>query len=154
MKMNKFLLRGLFAVQLIAVTFVVSANTTSQFVVTTSTYSANSAEKQAIMAWLQQHAERVRGHLIGEFERVGDVTVIYSRDVALDRYVVQSPGDGPPASLPLSGHPGDTFSVSSCSSGVSQTWSYTWTSNFSGGGWKLTNYKYVTKSCDSGSGGA
>ncbi|QHQ27364.1 hypothetical protein [Xanthomonas albilineans] len=151
--MRKFLLQFLFAAQLIAVPFVVSAVTASQLMVTKSTYSANSAEEHAVMAWLQQHAERVKGHLIGEFERVGDVTVTYSRETALDRYAVQSQGDASPVLLADSGHPGDAFSVSSCSAGVSQMWSYAWASNASGGGWVLNSYRYNTKACDSGSGG-
>ncbi|MBB5942403.1 hypothetical protein [Xanthomonas sp. 3307] len=154
MELKKLLARAVVAAQLVVAPFIVSAATTSQFVVTTSTYTEKSIEKQAVVAWLQQHAEHVNGKLIGEFDRVGDVTVTYSRETEAGRAYPQSPGDGPPVPLPASGRPGDTISVSSCSRGTNQTWSYTWVSNSAGGTWVLTSYKYNQMACGSGSGGA
>lgn len=154
MELKKLIARAVVATQLLLATFVVSAATTSQRVVTISTYTENSVEKQAVVAWLHQHAEHVNGKLIGELDRVGDVTVTYNRETAAGHADAQSPGDGPPVPLPPDGHPGDTISVSSCSRGVSQVWSYTWVSNAASGTWGLNSYKYTQMACGFGSGGA
>ncbi|QDI04797.1 hypothetical protein E4A48_14845 [Xanthomonas cerealis pv. cerealis] len=153
MDMKKLVLRAVVVAQLIAAPFAVSAaTTTSQTVVTTSTFAENSVERQSVVAWLQQHAAHVNGKLIGEFDQIGAVTVTTTREIAGGRAYPQSPGDGPPVPLPANGVPGQTISVSTCSHGVSQSWSYVWVpANNGGGTWALTSYKYNQVACGSGS---
>jgi hypothetical protein len=135
----------------IAASFSIGATESSQFVVTTSSYSAASSEQHAVLNWLQQNAGYVNGKVIGDFGSIGSVTVTYSREVvAYDQVIPMSPGGGPPTPLPSGGKPGDTYSVSSCSAGVSQTWSYQWMSSSTGGGWVLVSYTYNQNACASG----
>lgn len=150
MTVKMALFKAALVVQLAAVPFLAGAAVSSQFVVTTADYSAISSEKQTVTLWLQQHAQRVNGHLIGDFNQIGDITVTYSRETATDgRVTAQSPGDAPPTPLPSNGRPGDTYSVSSCSKGLSQTWTYTFVNNSNGGSWQLVSYTYNQKACGS-----
>ncbi|WP_155742307.1 hypothetical protein [Xanthomonas graminis] len=145
-------LKAALAVQLIALPFFASAAVSSQVVVTESTYSATSSETQQVVLWLQQHTARVNGRPVGDFNQIGDITVAHSRETASDGLAhLQSPGDPPPTDLPTHAQPGDTYSVSSCSKGVSQTWSFVFVNNSSGGFWKLADYKYNTKACSGSS---
>ncbi|MBB5876355.1 hypothetical protein [Xanthomonas sp. 3498] len=148
MNVAKNLWRVVFAVHLLAAQLFAGAATASPVIVTTTTtYPDQSPEKQAVVAWLQQHAQYVNGHLIGEVDKLRDVTVTYTRTTD-GRVRPQAPGDAPPTPLPP-GQPGDTYSVSNCTGGVSQSWSYKFVSNSNGGGWVLVDYKYTKKACGS-----
>ena len=61
-------------------------------------------------------------------------------------------GGSPPVPLPGGTHQaGDTFSVSSCGGGSSETWNYEWVATSSGGGWVLQSYSFArTQSCSQG----
>ncbi|MCT8292041.1 hypothetical protein RMA73_14095 [Xanthomonas translucens pv. translucens] len=151
MNLRTALIKAAFAIQLVAVPLFAGAAVKSQVVTTTTSYAESSPEKHQVELWLQQHTARVNGHLIGEFGQIGDVTVTYSRETASDgRVHPQAPGDAPPTPLPSNGRPGDTYSVSSCTRGVSQSWSYVFVNNSNGGNWKLVDYKYNEKACSSG----
>ncbi|WP_131721591.1 hypothetical protein [Xanthomonas sp. NCPPB 1128] len=148
MNLARNLLNVVCAAQLLAAPLFASAAPSSQVTITTTaTYADRSAEKQAVVTWLQQHAESVNGHLIGEVDKLRDVTVTYTRTTD-GRVRPQAPGDAPPTPLPP-GQPGDTYSVSNCTGGVSQSWSYTSVSSSKGGGWVLVDYKYAKKACGS-----
>ncbi|MCW0460359.1 hypothetical protein NB717_001427 [Xanthomonas sacchari] len=148
MHFAKNLLKVVFAAQFLVAPLVAGAAPSSQYTITTTaTYADKSPEKQAVVAWLQQHAQYVNGHLIGEFDKLQDVTVTYTRTTD-GRVRPQSPGDAPPNPLPP-GQPGDTYSVSNCTGGVSQSWSYKFVSGSNGGTWVLVDYKYSKKACGS-----
>jgi len=57
-------------------------------------------------------------------------------------------GGDPPVPLPGGTHnSGDTFSVTACGGGTTETWVYVWESD-NGGGWILQSYSYArTTSC-------
>ena len=103
--------------------------------------------------WLSSYSDRVdqtilNGHLIGDFDQIGDITVTYSRETASDgRANPQAPRDMPPTPLPEGAKPGDTYEVSSCTRGVSQSWSFVFANNSYGGSWHLVDYKYNEKTC-------
>lgn len=148
MSLTISLLKAVLAVQLLAAPVFACAAASPQVVVTTtSTYAERSPEKQAVVLWLQQHAQYHNGHLIGEIDKISDVTVTYTRTTD-GRAHPQAPGDSPPTPLP-NGQPGDTYSVSNCAAGVSQSWTYKYVSNSNGGGWVLVDYTFHKKACGS-----
>lgn len=148
MNPGKGLLKAALTAQLLLAPFMAGAASSPQTVVTTtSNYSERSPQKQVVVLWLQQHAEYVNGHLIGEVEKIGDVTVTYTR-AADGRAHPQAPGDAPPTPL-RSGQPGDTYSVSHCTAGTAQSWTYKFVSGPDGGGWVLVDYSFKKKACGS-----
>jgi len=56
---------------------------------------------------------------------------------------------GPPTPLPPNGNIGDTITISACSRGISESWSYAWGLTSTGGyGWVLQDYHYqVVNKC-------
>lgn len=58
-------------------------------------------------------------------------------------------GGNPPVPLPGGTHnSGDTFSVTACGGGTTETWVYVWEYSDNGSGWVLQSYSYArTKSC-------
>lgn len=142
--MKKLLLKALL-ISFLPLTLIqgASAATTSQQT-TTSSYAANSAAVSQIQAWLLDHATYQKGSMIGDPGKLGTVQVTYiAHLVGSPRNLqTQGVGDNPPVPLPAGGNPGDTISVTSSSGGYTQSWSFEWHSNSSGGGWALTSYTY------------
>lgn len=149
---------GLLAVSVIAVccSFVTHAvmagESVKREITTEARYEAGSIGARETRRWLADHATYANGSTVGDFAKIGSVQVVYTVSATGSSYyqVLGGPGGGPPVSLPGGGSADDTISVSSCSHGVSQTWSYTWEGNSSGGGWVLKSYTYNLKSCGSG----
>jgi hypothetical protein len=151
MNLKKTLVKSAFFIHLAALPLFAGAAVTSQVVTTTAHHSQTSSIGQQVALWLQQHTARVNGRPVGDFDQIGDLTVTHSHQAASDgRARPQAPGDGPPTDLPLNAKPGDTFLVTSCSKGVSQTWSFVFVNNPSGGSWQLVEYKYNQKNCSAG----
>lgn len=97
-------------------------------------YASGTAEHAQIRAWLEQNAVGHTGVVLGQFDKLGAFTVVTSMSANRNAVVMSAPY--PPAPLPSGGNEGDTFTVSSCASGVSQSWSYV----RQGGQWRLKSY--------------
>jgi hypothetical protein len=112
------------------------------------TFAADSAEARLLRRWIEENAIIPGGDVVGDFSSFGDVTIRRS----LERHgAALDPSPGPPVPLPGNGQPGDTFVISTCSSGVKQQWSYVWIGSSSGGGWVLAGYQFErVRSCAGG----
>ena len=145
---------GLILVALSAIFFGPSANA-QQISIKKSieaSYQRDSREAKEIQRWLTQHAEYRNGQMLGDLSKLGTISVRIVSSNVRGSAGVESVGGDPPVPLPASGNSGDTITVSSCSGGASQTWSYVWVGNSISGSWQLTSYTYIrTKSCSSGS---
>lgn len=117
-----------------------------------ASYQQGSPEAKEVVRWLTQHAEYRNGQMLGDLSKIGPISVRIVSISTQGMAGAESVGGDPPVPLPASGNNGDTITVSSCSGGASQTWSYVWVGNSISGSWQLTSYSYVrTKSCSSGS---
>jgi len=107
-----------------------------QKVTTTFVLVAESPEANSMALWLSEHAPSERGRQLLDRDRVGDLRISHS-----------ATRDGPvpvaesvPLHSPPSGDPGDTFSISTCSDGVSQAWEFEWRATEGSGAWSSKSY--------------
>ncbi|WP_053069706.1 hypothetical protein [Xanthomonas sp. NCPPB 1128] len=124
--------------------------TTTTTRVVEATYLPGSKEVKQIQQWLLLHSDPT-GRMSGDPYHLGTVSVKYTEVISSKASAADAvSAPPPPVPLPASGAPGGTFSVSSCGGGVSQSWSYMWVPNSSGGTWVVTDYHATrTKSCGS-----
>lgn len=109
---------------------------------TEAEYRSGSREALDVQRWLVANAAYANGDVLGDFNRLGEISVLYKAVTSSVAGVVKTPGDSPPVPLPSFGNPGDTISITSTSGGISQTWSYAWQGSSTSGGWILTSYTY------------
>lgn len=110
----------------------------TQTVTRNYTLKPGTREHQAVQAWLRQHATRIDGAVVGEFDRLGVVHVKHTSKTPL----VTAAVPGPPVPLPIGGREGDTITIAACTGGMFQRWSY----EYRGGEWRLRSYSvdYMT----------
>lgn len=125
-------------------------------VTTTRHIAAGTAEHAQVQAFLQHPNVGLRSSqsAVGDFTRLGDLVVTWSRRVNQPMLVGTA---GPQASVPEPPFPppgghhtaGDAYKVSTCFAGLTQEWEYTYVHYPDGSsGWELTEYKKnVTSSC-------
>lgn len=136
---------GLLALALMAGTsvFPVSAQVQVQHTLTTeATYRLGSPEAHQVQQWLAAHAAYANGGMVGDIDQLGDIHIAYKLSQDTTK---AAPGGSPPVPLPASGRPGDSISISSTSGNIIQTWTYSWLSNSTGGGWYLQSYTWKLK---------
>lgn len=126
-----------------------TASTTTTRVVE-ATYLPGSREARQVQQWLLLHSDPT-GRMSGDPYHLGTVTVKYTEVISSNASAADAvSAPPPPVPLPASGAPGGTFNVGSCGGGVSQSWSYMWVPNSSGGSWVVTDYRATrVKSCGS-----
>ena len=105
-------------------------------------YRAGSREAKEVLYWLTTHAAHNNGEVIGDFDKLGNIQVVYSAIASSANVRANGVGDSPPVPLPPSGNPGDSITITSTSGGITQTWSYTWQGSSAGGNWALTSYSW------------
>ncbi|UJJ49869.1 MULTISPECIES: hypothetical protein [Rhodanobacter] len=125
-------------------------------ITTTRHIAAGTAEYAQVQAFLQ-HPDmdlRTSQSAMGDFTQLGDFVVTWSRQVNGPTLVgtisPQASVPEPPFPPPGGHHAvGDTYKVSTCLSGYTQEWEYTYVHYPDGSsGWELTEYKRnVTNSC-------
>ena len=115
----------------------------TQTVATQGEYKAGSREAKEVLYWLTTHAAYNNGEVIGNFDKLGKVKVVYSAIASSANVRANGVGDSPPVPLPFFGNPGDTITITSTSGGITQTWSYTWQGSSAGGNWVLTSYSWT-----------
>lgn len=117
------------------------ARETIRSVVTTEAiFRTGAPEVHEIQRWLVEHAAYVKGAMVGDPGKLGDVQIVYTANLPDSQ--IMSPGDGPPVPLPPTGSPGDEITITSSSGGWTQTWSYRWVSGTTFGRWVLFRYEY------------
>lgn len=120
-----------------------------------STFAEGSPEVVGLSRWLQTKLSPT-DRWYGDPTSLGQVTVTITKSRSSSLVTIQTEVPAPPAPgyPPNTGAPGDTYTISSCSvrSGLSQTWTFTYVSNGSGGGtWVVTEYHgYNVKNCSAG----
>lgn len=125
--------------------------------VTTTRHIATGTVAHAQVQAFLQHPDmglRTTQSAVGDFTRLGDFVVTWSRQVNRPTLVgaatPQASVPEPPFPPPAGKHAvGDTYKVSTCLSGYTQEWEYTYAHYPDGSsGWELTEYKKnVTNSC-------
>lgn len=106
---------------------------------TEASYKASSVETNEIQRWLAQHGRYHDGAMIGDPQRLGEVTVVVTRSESRAGAMGVS-ADQPLKSLPSDGANGDQISITSVDSDVSQEWDYIWRDGPSGD-WVLVSYQ-------------
>lgn len=119
----------------------------SQKVTTTYLLEAGSAEAKAMQAWLWKHTLVRDGVKLFDAAHIGDIRITHTAVRKGTNAGTYAEGPPPPW-MPAQGNPGDTYSVSTCSGGVSTSWSYEWVGSSADGGWVLQEYHSVNvRSC-------
>lgn len=114
----------------------------TQTVTTRGEYGAGSREAKEVLRWLAAHAAYNNGEAIGDFDKQGDIRVVYRATESSATVRADGVGDSPPVPLPPSGNPGDGISITWTSGGITQAWSYTWPESPAGGNWVLASYRW------------
>jgi hypothetical protein len=124
------------------------AGTTVVSTTKSATYTPGSAGYDDVVQWLKARSFDDNRQPLSDFDKLGTLIVVYQS--APRSNATLDPG-GPMMPLPP-GHNGDTITISSCSGGWKETWSYVYVVDSTGQGWVLTSYtRYHTTSCSVGS---
>lgn len=138
-----------FLLMFAAATSVQAAKSVTTVISTTrsATYTPGSAGYDDVVQWLKARSFDDDRQPSSNFDKLGTLIVVYQS--APRSNATLDPG-GPMMPLPP-GHNGDTITISSCSGGWKETWSYVYVVDSTGQGWVLTSYtRYHTVSCSVG----
>jgi hypothetical protein len=107
-----------------------------QEVTTTLVLGSRTPEAESMASWLIEHAQSERGRQLLDRDRVGELRISHSatRDGPAPVF------DSVPLHNPPAGNPGDSFTVGTCSEGVSQVWEFEWLASDDGGDWSSKSY--------------
>lgn len=147
MQFTKMLLTSVLAISTLTISLSGQAQTAplvgTQGVIThTEVFNRGTPEFEAVRQFIVQHSTREQRQFLDNGSQLPvSFTVSYTTHIRSSADVVRAQDiPSPPMPLPSFGNPGDTISVSSCSGGTQESWSYTWQGPRLGGGWVLDSY--------------